>query len=144
MSLPWIQREERPFMPDDLPAPPVAIDAEAGWHELEAEDGHRLAVAFTGTGRPPELVMGWLYCWPPIDLPWRDPTFEELRTASGLCHLEGCVFELPPWVGGLELPEDASGILVSFRQRGAVEGTDAALRFSLATGIVARPTMAQG
>ena len=129
-------------MPDDLPAPDVPLGEKAVWHELEAQDGHRLALTFTGTGRPPELIMGWLYCWPPSspqsmdDIPWRDPTFEELRTASGLCELEGCVFELPPWIGGAELPAEASGMLICFRQRGAVEGTEAALRFSLATGIM--------
>ena len=143
VSLPWKQREDRPFMPDDLPAPPLPIDPEAGWHELEAEDGHRLAVAFTGTGRHGELVMGYLYCWPPLEDDWRDPTFAELRSASGLCHLEGCVFELPPWPGGLELPADAVGIQICFRQRGAVDGTEAALRFSLSAGI-APPRIVKG
>jgi len=135
MATPWTALDERPAMPVDLPAPPPIIDPE--WYELDPGDGHRLAVTFTGTGRPPELIMGWLYCWPEEDgEPWRDPTFDELRSASGLCYLDGCVFELPPWPGGLELPAEAAGILVAFRQRGAVEGSEAALRFSIATGIV--------
>lgn len=84
------------------------------------------------------LFAGFLYCIPPEgSTEIRLPTFEELHDASELideeCH--GVVWELPPWFTQVR-PREGSGALVVFRQRGAVDGTEAAHRFSLSAGVV--------
>lgn len=140
MYLPWKGRTGAPSIPGGLELPPPRLGQTLKWHELEpvgGDDDATLYLTFTGDGAPPDgLVVGWLYivAGESGELT-RWPTLEEIYSAAARAPISGGIYGLPPFFPQADPGEALEGqeaALLQFRQTGAVQGSEAFHRFTLA------------
>lgn len=91
------------------------LPSEGGWDRAirgTTDDGHEIVATVLGDGSPEAPQLVGMTCAPPLGedgvrLKVRVPSMSEIGEAVDLLAIEGCVFQLPGIVAGMNAPDES-------------------------------------